>query len=116
MFARHIKMFCQKLRKLININFLFKCFCVLACTYQSSKISQMYFSYKTTSSVKFLSGKLEKLPGITLWYSKTFQLKENYQTKTSLDKINSWSIEEQRDKFFENMRIMVSCTIKYKVN
>ena len=107
---------CQKLRKLIKINFLFKCFCVLACTYQASKISQMYFSYKTTSNVKFVSGKFEKLLGITLCYSKLFQLKEEYVLETGLDKINSLSIDEQRVNFHEDIRLMLSCTIKYKVN
>ena len=100
--------------KLINI--LFKSFCFLACIYQASMISQMYFSYKTTSNVKFETGKFRTLPGLTFCYEKKFQLKEKYLWNTSLDKINSWSIEEQRDKFVQNMRFMLACTIKYKVN
>ena len=47
---------------------------------------------------------------------KIFQLKDQYLKNTTFEKLNSWSIEEQRGKFAKHMRIMMSCTIKYMVN
>ena len=101
---------------LVKINLFIKFICLIACSYQASKISEIYFTYQTTTNVKFETTKVEQLPGLTLCHSKIIQLKGQYVGNTSLDKINSWSIEKQRDKFIENMRIMLSCTINNKVN
>ena len=108
----------KNFKNFIKINLLFKCFCVIACTYQTTMISQMYFSFKTTSNVKFETGKVQQLPGITICHPKFIQLKNPPVniTDATLNKIYNIPINNQDELFIESQKILINCKIKHKLN
>ena len=55
--------------------FLWKIVCLLGCVYQSFKISELYFTYETTTNVKYEEESSVELPGITICYRLLSQVK-----------------------------------------
>ena len=58
----------------ITFDIIWKIVCLLGCVYQTFKISELYFSYETTTNVRYETEKLVNLPGITICYDKKSQL------------------------------------------
>src|ERR1700744_1738976 len=62
---------------------IFFIICFISCLYQMSKICEIYFSYKTTTSVSYGDFSVISLPAITVCFDKIDVLKDHY-----LDQLN----------------------------
>src|ERR1700744_6346730 len=64
-----------------NVKFfrqMFFIICLSSCLYQMSKICEIYFSYKTTTSVSYGDFSVISLPAITVCFDKIDVLKDEY--------------------------------------
>ena len=79
--------------KMDNIqSYLAKIICLFGCFYHLFEISEIYFSYETSTNVRHDSGTRIELPGITACYNKKHQVENNLatilnQTNATLDEI-----------------------------
>ena len=52
--------------------------CLFGCVYQMFNLNVIYFSYETTTNVKYETQSEPYLPAITLCYDRDFQLKDEF--------------------------------------
>ncbi len=68
------------LNELMNKRLLFRIFfgiiCISGCLFQISRISKIYFSYDTTTVVRYEFEKMVSLPGITICFKKEYILRK----------------------------------------
>ena len=96
-----------------------KILCLLGCVYQTFKISELYFSYETTTNVRYETEDQFDLPAISICYNKMTQIKDQLigefafndseSLSSQLDEFNGLSIKEQLDHFEEIPKILDSC-------
>ena len=59
----------------IKFNLIAKLLCLVGCVYQAVEISKLYFSYKTTTNVRYEHNNNIELPGISICTTKSFLFK-----------------------------------------
>ena len=90
--------------------------CLGLCLYQIFTISELYFAYKTQTSVKYDNTSTISLPGITLCFNKWDLLKKNdlAQFKSSHDysaSISNISIKDQLALMYDFDDIFENCSV-----
>ena len=92
----------EKLKKILTYAVLRKVLCLLGCVYQCFDISMIFFSYKTSTNVKYESQKFVDIPGVSICYYKLEQI--NDKLKTELDQ-KVKAIDGRKTEYFNNMTI-----------
>ena len=89
--------------------------CGMGCVYQTYKLSSIYFSYETTTFVRYESDGEKTLPAITICYMKYHQLGDqiwnnlgNNQTKL-INVLDNMTIAEQFEQMEGTPKILKSC-------
>ena len=73
--------------------------CLGLCLYQIFTISELYFAYKTTTSVKYDNISMISLPAITLCFDKNEVLRENTLNKSENNFLHLMANETIKDQF-----------------
>ena len=100
----------SNLAKVIKYKIFVRLFCLLGCVYQIYDMSKIYFSYRTSTNVKYKTNSRIELPGITICYNKLDQLingqlksklnrKSHDFGQSALDDMNKLSIKQQLSEF-----------------
>src|ERR1700743_2057718 len=63
-----------------------KLLCLMGCMYQTYKISLLYFSYETTTNVKYESSATLTLPAITVCFDKEALIRPEFVKNFNLNK------------------------------
>ena len=97
--------------------------CAFGCVYQMYNLNVIYFSYETTTNVRYETQTDTYLPAITVCYEKRLQIKNEFldmfegNISRSLDVLNSLTIQDQFKAMKSPMsRILCSAEIKGKGN
>src|ERR1700744_2356581 len=79
--------------------------CLMGCMYQTYRICELYFSYETTTSVKYKLEDKINVPGLTLCFEKSTVLKQDFIIKHNINNmtspfeklyfLNHWPIKDQ---------------------
>ena len=91
--------------------------CGMGCVYQTYKLSSIYFSYETTTFVRYESDGEKTLPAITVCYNKYLQLKDEFKKKIAhfdnnkaiFKKLNNLTIAEQFQSMEKEPRMLKNC-------
>src|SRR5882724_10486246 len=81
--------------------FICKIICLIGFIYQTYKISSIYFTYETSTHVRYETELLVSLPAITLCMRKTMALKDNIfidlnsKNITAENRLDNMTIKEQ---------------------
>ena len=112
-----------------NFNFvkqLFFIFCLSVCLYQIYTICEIYFSYKTTTSVSYGDFSVISLPAITICFNKIDVLKDHHldQLNISRNGVNkhesqivvkifcsNYTVRQQFDMFYPFKDIFSLCQV-----
>ena len=73
----------------LNIEFyrqIYFIICFISCLYQMSKICEIYFSYKTTTSVSYGDFSVISLPAITVCFDKMDVLRDHYLNQLNISR------------------------------
>ncbi len=81
--------------------FICRILCNFGCIFHSFKISELYFSYETTTNVKYEDEKQIDVPGITICVNKLTELLNETHKMIYTDK----AILLEQEKFINNMSI-----------
>ena len=95
---------------------LYSIVCLIGCIYQSFKLSQIYFTYETSTNVKYESESYVELPAITICYKKLNQLKEGdpwHAKYADYDGFNKLTIGDQLEHLDELPVRLISCDVAY---
>ena len=96
-----------------------KVLCLLGCVYQCFDISKIYFSYKTSTNVRYESQTFFDMPGVTICYYKLEQF--NDKLKIELDQkfgkfvsakylfVNNLTIHEQLNELGGDPKKLLDC-------
>ena len=88
-----------------NFNWIAKFLCVAGCLYQSVEISKIYFSYQTTTNVRYERNNNIELPGISICTSKF----KKYQNIT--DQVyRNLTIGQLFSRMEDNLSLLYYCT------
>ena len=69
----------------IKFNLISKLLCLVGCVYQAVNISKLYFSYKTTTNVRYERNSNIELPGISICTPKSLMFKEEQDDINQID-------------------------------
>src|SRR6185437_6563438 len=115
-----------------NFNFvkqLFFIFCLSVCLYQIYTICEIYFSYKTTTSVSYGDFSVISLPAITVCFDKIDVLRYEYLIQLNISRndenkyksqhiiekfCGNHTIEQQFAMFFNYIEIFTECYVSGK--
>ena len=113
----------------LNVEFyrqIYFIICFISCLYQISKICEIYFSYKTTTSVSYGDFSVISLPAITVCLDKMDVLKDHYldQLNISRNGVNkhesqivvkifcsNYTVRQQFDMFYTFNDIFSKCQV-----
>lgn len=104
------------LNKYLIFRIIFGTICISGCFYQITRISSIYFSYETTTNVKYEFEKMVSLPGITICFKKEYILRKETIIKKFPNETNDNSSEEELMLFLNKMSIreQLKATLSYK--
>ena len=105
---------------------IFFIFCLISCLYEVTKICEIYFSYKTTTSVSYGDFSVISLPAITICFGKMDVLRDHYLDQLNITRnknnrnvsqivvykyCNNHTIEQQFPMFFNYNEIFRECLV-----
>ena len=113
---------CSNLKLKMNKLYLFftRILCIFGSVYQTFKLSEIHFSYETTTNVRFESQTETSLPAVTVCYYKIFQLNEqiwrqNSRNTTILwDRVSHSTIQDQFNDLAQSPRRLDRCRLYTK--
>ena len=95
-----------------------KTLCFIGCIYQMIQINGIYFSYQTSTDIKYQEDNIFEQPSITLCYVKVDQLKDEYINRlprsniyNQLNFLNNFTIGEQFEYLENYPRCLNSCLV-----
>ena len=100
----------MNIKEIFQLIFIRNCYkilmlilCLIGCVYQMFNLNVIYFSYETTTNVRYEAQSEPYLPAITICYDKRFQLTQDefYVSKKNLIVVftMSFTIQENFDNF-----------------
>ena len=115
----------ERLKNVVTYGVLIKVLCLLGFVYQCFDISMIYFSYKTSTNVKYESQTFVDIPGVTLCYDKLEQINDHIRTqlyqkfKTKDDwkikYLNNMTIREQLNVFAIEPVKLQDCFLRWNI-
>src|ERR1700743_2740437 len=105
---------------------IFFILCFISCLYQVTKICEIYFSYKTTTSVSYGDFSVISLPAITVCFDKIDVLRDHYLVQLNISRndenkyksqhiikrfCGNHTIEQQFAMFFNYEEIFMYCSV-----
>ena len=94
--------------------------CAFGCVYQMYNLNVIYFSYETTTNVRYETQTDTYLPAITVCYEKRHQIKDEFldmfdgNSDKALRHLNSLTIQEQFNSMNDLPKILTECMVEVK--
>ena len=115
----------EKLKKILTYSVLRKVFFLLGCVYHCFDISMIYFSYKTSTNVRYESQTFVDIPDVTLFYYNFEQIKDKNKTDLGRDyrkpdgtnriNLNNLTLCEQMNKLADEPVKIQDCFYRWNI-
>ena len=115
----------KEIKKVMSFGVITKVLCLLGCVYQCFDISMIYFSYNTSTNVRYESQTFVDIPGVTVCYYKLEQISD--KLKSEIDKkygslgdskpifLNNLTLRQQWNELGDKPEKFLSCFYRWNI-